>query len=107
MSGRAGFGLIEVLVALVLLEVGLLGCAGMLVVAHRRMTAAERLHRTAQAAAGAADSLLAAGAAAAGEADLGDAVLVWAPGAGGMRLTARARAGAVLFEWWIPTAAGR
>ena len=61
-TGEAAFGLLEVLVALVLLEVGLLGCAGMLVLAQRHLTTAQRVHQATKAAASAADSLLAAGA---------------------------------------------
>jgi prepilin-type N-terminal cleavage/methylation domain-containing protein len=52
-----GFTLIEVVVALVLLEIGILGVMGTLLLAGRTLTEAERTTRAAAAAAWVADSL--------------------------------------------------
>lgn len=103
---REGFTLAEVIVALVILQVGMIGCLGMLVVAHRRLALAERLHTATQAAAGVADSLFAAGAAGAGLA-AGEAVATWVTvrweaGEGGVRLVGEDPSGAALVDWWIP-----
>ena len=108
MSAARGFSLIEVLIALVVLEVGLLGCAGTLVLAQRHMAAAERLHQATQSAASVADSLLALppGAAGAGEARAPWGTLRWEGSAAGVVLRAADRAGAPLLEWWIPLASG-
>ena len=101
---RAGFTLVEVVIALILLELGLVGCAQTLVLAQRHMAAAEGLHLATQRAAGVADSLLAAPAAAAGEAVEPWGTLRWAPGAGGLMLRAEDRSGRRVLEWWLPLA---
>lgn len=54
---RAGFSLVEVLVAVAVLEVGLLGAVGTLVLAERLLTRAERVHEAVLAAGELADSL--------------------------------------------------
>jgi prepilin-type N-terminal cleavage/methylation domain-containing protein len=99
---RSGFSLIEVLVALVVLEVGLVGCAGTLVLAQRQMAAAERLHRATQAAAAAADSLLARDAVGSGESSGSWGRVTWSPADGGVLVRAEDPARAPLLEWWIP-----
>jgi prepilin-type N-terminal cleavage/methylation domain-containing protein len=54
---RGGFTLLEVVVALVILEVGVLGAAGTLLLASRTLTRAERLERAVAYAAAVLDSL--------------------------------------------------
>lgn len=54
---RKGFTLIEVVVALVILEIGVLGAAGTLVLAAATMTRAEALERAVAATEGVLDSL--------------------------------------------------
>ena len=102
---RAGFSFVEVLVALVVLEVGLVGCAGTLVLAHRHMAAAEHLHHATHAAAAVADSLLAAGTMGAGQASEVWGDLRWSVAEGGLLLRAEDASGAPLLEWWIPVPA--
>ena len=99
---RSGFTLIEVLVALVLLEVGLVGSIGTLVLAQRQMATAERLHWATQATASKADSLLARDAVGAGESAEWWGRVTWSPAEGGVRLRAEDGAGAPLLDWWIP-----
>src|SRR5690606_6597572 len=82
----SGFTLIEVLVALALLELGLLGCMGTLLLAERHMAHAERLHVATQRAAGVADSLLAAGGFGEGEVDGSWGTLAWSGGGDGVVL---------------------
>ena len=57
---RGGFTLIEVVVAVLVLQVGMLGALGMLVVAARTLTRAETLTWAVAEAEGVADSLVAA-----------------------------------------------
>jgi Tfp pilus assembly protein PilV len=102
---RAGFSFVEVLVALVLLEVGLVGCAGTLVLAQRQMTAAENVHHATHAAAAIADSVLAAGPVGAGEASEAWGAVRWSVEEGGLLLRAEDGSGARLLDWWIPVAA--
>ncbi len=97
-----GFSLVEVPVALVVLEVGLLGCAGTLVLAHRHLAAAERLHVATQAAAAVVDSLLAEGVPGSGEASSRWGTLRWSPTKDGILVRAEESSGAVLLDWWIP-----
>ena len=54
---KSGFSLVEVLVALVVLEVVILGAVGMMVVASTTMTEAEVIERAVSAVEGTADSL--------------------------------------------------
>ena len=54
---KSGFSLLEVIVALVVLEVAVLGAVATVVVASRTMTEAEAIERTVSALEGTADSL--------------------------------------------------
>jgi len=56
-----GFSLVEVLIALVVLEVGLLGAVGMTLQAQRTLRVARTLESVSQAVAGLADSLVRVG----------------------------------------------
>jgi len=58
MSMRAGFGLIELIVALLLISIGVLGLAGTAIVAQRSFNEAALRERSARAAAAVLDSLL-------------------------------------------------
>ena len=60
MSGRSGFTLLEVVVALVVMEVAVVGMVGSLVLASATMTRAESLERTVATAEGVLDSLVGA-----------------------------------------------
>lgn len=81
---RGGFTLVEVLIALLLLEVGVLGAVGILVLAGRTLTEAERTERAVAALEGVADSLRAvAGPPAPGRRTLpGGSRLEWIPRGG-------------------------
>jgi type IV pilus modification protein PilV len=103
---RSGFTLVEVLVALTLLAVGLLGATATLLAARRAVASAERLHIAAQAGAGVADSLLDVRAASAGQRDADWGTLRWTPADGGLRLVAEDAAGVTLLEWWFLTNRG-
>ncbi|GMV07129.1 MAG: hypothetical protein AMXMBFR53_34040 [Gemmatimonadota bacterium] len=59
---RGGFSLVEILVAVVVLEVGLLGVVGTLVLAARELEGAQRLERAVSAMEAIYDSLRASGA---------------------------------------------
>jgi prepilin-type N-terminal cleavage/methylation domain-containing protein len=99
---RRGFTLVEVVVALTVLAVGLLGAVGTLLAAQRALLSAERLHLAGQAGAGVADSLLAERAAGAGRLDAEWGALRWSADDGGVRIIAEDPAGATLLEWWFP-----
>ena len=97
-----GFTLLEVLVALAILEVGLVGTVGVLVIAQRDLSTAERLHIATQAAAGVADSLLAGNVADSGGEDAPWGRLRWSADEAGIELAAEELSGSRLIEWWIP-----
>lgn len=78
-----GFTLIEVVVALVLLEIGVLGVVGTLVLATRTLTEAEMTTRAAAEAASAADSLASHGFVAAGAAAFPGGTVRWEAAADG------------------------
>ena len=101
-----GFSLVEVPVALVVLEVGLLGCAGTLVLAHRHLAAAERMLGATQAASTVVDSLLAEGVSGSGEAVSSWGTLRWSPTEDGVLVRAEEPSGVVLVDWWIPLPGG-
>ena len=61
MTGRQGFSLVEVLVALLVLEVGLMGAVGMTVQAQRTLQLALLYERVAEVAGATADSLVRVG----------------------------------------------
>jgi prepilin-type N-terminal cleavage/methylation domain-containing protein len=98
---RAGFTLVEVLVALTILAVGVLGTAATLLAARRALVAAERLHVATQAGAGIADSLLRSGVVSAGALDAEWGALRWSREASGVRVIATDPGGATLLQWWF------
>lgn len=78
MSARhSGFGLVELVVALTILSVALLGLAGAAAVAHRSFMGAEALDQATDAAAMVLDSLMREDAPVAGERRTGRALLRW------------------------------
>lgn len=77
-----GYSLVEVIVALVLLQVGLLGTAGMMLTAGRALTVAARTDRALAWAEAVADSLQAVGWGGGGERVEDGFVVVWS-GSGG------------------------
>ena len=79
----AGFTLLEVVIALLVLEVAVLGSVGILVVASQTLSRAERLERIAALAEGVLDSLAAAPSATAGSLVDAAAVVEWTVGAAG------------------------
>jgi prepilin-type N-terminal cleavage/methylation domain-containing protein len=80
---RAGFTLVEVLVALVVLEVGLLGVAGALFLAARTMNRADAIERGVGVVELVLDSLRSRGAAGAGSARWEGGDVRWRPGSVG------------------------
>lgn len=80
---RPGYSLVEVVVALVLLQVGLLGAAGMVVTASRAVAGAARTDRALVIAGSVADSLQAFGWGGGGERIEGAFVVRWSGGPGG------------------------
>lgn len=87
MRTRAGFGLVELIVALTILAVGVLGLAAAAVAAHRAFMTADALERAAGAAAVVLDSLLQQRAIGAGERTLHDATVRWTAVAGARGMT--------------------
>ena len=84
LAGRAaaaarspGFGLIELIVALTILSIGLLGLTGVAAVAHRSLISAGALEEAAAAASTVIDSLMAVADPVAGERRMGRAVARW------------------------------
>ena len=102
---RAGFTMLEVIVALAIIEVGLVGTVGVLVLAHRALAEAEVLDEATHAAASAADSLLADGGAGAGSRELPWGRVRWSSSAGRLDVRAEAPSGVELLAWVIPGAA--
>lgn len=93
-----GFTLVEVLVAVVVLEVGLLGVVGTLVLAARELGEARRLERVVAALEVVYDSLRAVGEAGSGDRQLDGGVLAWEAGAGGALRVEYRREGRVVVE---------
>lgn len=94
---RAGFTLMEVVVALLLLEVGVLAAAGTLQVASRTLAEAERLERAVVEAGGVLDSLGRVSGPSAGSRSLPFGEVAWSvDDSGTVTLTAETLAGAPL-----------
>ena len=94
-----GFTLLEVIVALLLLEVGVTGAVGTLAVASRMLANAERIERAVSDADGVLDSLAGVAVAESGARDLPGGWLEWAVEEGGnVMLRAWDSAGALQFE---------
>ena len=79
-----GFSLVEVLIALVILEVGLLGAVGMTLQAQRTLRVALTLESVSQAVEGLADSLARVGWSGAGSHVMDGRELRWSRGGSGM-----------------------
>ena len=77
--GRSGFTLVEVLVSLVVLEVGLMGALGLLLLATRATARAARVEAATAAATSIADSLLSAPSVSAGAGERNGRAARWAP----------------------------
>ena len=92
-SGRRGFSLIELLVALVIFLVGLLGVAGLVVMAQRTLTRSDLILRGTLAAWRVGDSLATSEERGSGELSRGWGLVSWGPGEGGsVRIVATGRA---------------
>jgi Tfp pilus assembly protein PilV len=101
-SRARGFTLVEVIVALAILEVGLIGCVATLVLSGRLLREARVQHAATQAAAEVADSLLAEGAGGEGARETEWGRVRWAAEAEGTGVLAEDSLGAVMVELWIP-----
>lgn len=86
---RRGTSLVEILVALSVLEVGLLGVVGLLVDASRTLGRATLLERSVTLAGNVADSLLGLSDPGSGELRTDSLLVRWDPRPGGIRLTVR------------------
>jgi type II secretory pathway pseudopilin PulG len=96
---RAGFTLLEVVVALLVLEIAVVGAVGLLVLASSTLSRAERLERATALAEGVLDSLAAEDAPAGGSASYGAGEVAWTVDAAGeVALIAVGPAGDTLFE---------
>ena len=80
---RNGFSLVEVVVALMILQVGLLGVVGLFTLASRRLLHALLVERAVAEVAAVADSLSASGARNGGQSVRGDWRIVWEGQSGG------------------------
>jgi len=89
---RRGFTLLEVVVALLLLELAVLCALGTLTVASGQLGEAERMERIVTEAEGILDSLAGTPSAAAGSRDVPEGVIEWAVGADGSIVLRAARA---------------
>lgn len=98
-----GFTLVEVLVALAILEVGMMAAAGTLLLAARVMAEAARTERAAADVAALADSLLAGAGASGSEVERPGYRLRWERSGAGWRLTADA-AGRAFLKVIVPWA---
>jgi prepilin-type N-terminal cleavage/methylation domain-containing protein len=93
-----GYSLIEVVVALVVVQVGFLAAFATLTLAERQLTRAELVHQVSQSAAELGDSLVAAGGSARGERRFEWGRIEWVPGG----LAARDGQERILLEWRFP-----
>ena len=78
--GKGGFSLLELVIALLLFEIGLLAVAGMILTAQRTLKRSALILRGTVEAARMGDSLLEAGVAEGGEVELAWGWIGWAPG---------------------------
>jgi type II secretory pathway pseudopilin PulG len=106
-GARSGFSLLELILALLLFEIGLLGVAGMMLVGQRTLTRAQLTMRGTLEAKRVGDSLLDAEALGEGESTRSWGGLYWmAPEDGGLRIVAtgadRADTLAYLRLWPLP-----
>jgi Tfp pilus assembly protein PilV len=97
-----GFTLIEVVVAIVLLELGLLGVLGTLVLASRTMTRAETLERAVIAVERARDSLSVHGMDTEGGTSFPGGRMAWSVTTGGPEISAVSEAGDTLVRSLVP-----
>ena len=96
---RRGFTLLEVVIALLVLEIAVVGAVGVLVLASSTLGRAERLERAAALAEGVLDSLAVVSAPMDGRASYGAGDVLWAVGPGGeIAVIAFGPAGDTLFE---------
>jgi len=97
---RAGFTLVEVIVALVILEVGMLGVVGTLVVASRAVRQATTLEGAVARTERVIDSLAVAGTEGSGSSALPGGDLAWIVEAGGTIRVSFVRGGSSVLEVW-------
>ena len=101
-SRRQAYSLVEVVVALVLLEVGVLGAAGMVVMATRRVASTARMERALSLAEAVADSLLEGSWYGDGVRVEGAFVVEWSGGGGWAVVEARDAGGATRIRIPVP-----
>jgi type II secretory pathway pseudopilin PulG len=101
-SRARGFTLVEVVVALTILEVGLIGCVATLVLSSRLLREARVQHAATQLVAEVTDSLLAEGVAGGGARETEWGRVRWLAEAGGTGVLAEDSLGGVLVELWLP-----
>jgi Tfp pilus assembly protein PilV len=102
---RGGFTLAEVVIALVVMQIGLAAALGMLALAQRHIRRAKALEVAGSVAAGLADSLWQTDSAAAGFCERSGVTARWAPSARGLRLEVVSSAGdTIRFEGPLPVA---
>ncbi len=107
---RDGFSLLELIFALVIFQIGLLGVAGMLLTAQRTLTRAELILRGATSGRAVGDSLLAGGEWANGRSDVPWGTVSWGPSPeGSLRVVAiggEASDTLAVLHFWPPLSPG-